>query len=196
MKLFKTPAILRTMISFLSGKVIYKDEKRAIVERQGLGFDLFLSEPALKKLKIGEERDFYTFLFIGEKNIELYGFLSFEEAELFKALKHVPGIGPKTAMSLAVFGSLEKLKEVLEKGEMPLEVKGVGKKKLQKILLEISGQIKEMKSIKPKKRDEVFQALSSLGFSKEEIEEALSHISSEVKETEERIKQALRFLGK
>jgi len=88
------------------------------------------------------------------------------------------------------------LKEVLEKGEMPLEVKGVGKKKLQKILLEISGQIKEMKSIKPKKRDEVFQALSSLGFSKEEIEEALSHISSEVKETEERIKQALRFLGK
>jgi len=58
-------------------------------------------------------------------------------------------------MSLAVFGSLEKLKEVLEKGEMPLEVKGVGKKKLQKILLEISGQIKEMKSIKPKKRDEV-----------------------------------------
>jgi len=72
-------------------------------------------------------------------------------------------------MSLAVFGSLEKLKEVLEKGEMPLEVKGVGKKKLQKILLEISGQIKEMKSIKPKKRDEVFQALSSLGFLRKKL---------------------------
>jgi len=82
------------------------------VERQGLGFDLFLSEPTLKKVKIGEKTDFYTFLFVGEKSLELYGFLSFEEAELFKVLKHVPGIGPKTAMSLAVFGSLEKLKEV------------------------------------------------------------------------------------
>jgi len=184
------------MISFLSGKVIYKDEKRAIVERQGLGFDLFLSEPTLKKVKIGEKTDFYTFLFVGEKSLELYGFLSFEEAELFKVLKHVPGIGPKTAMSLAVFGSLEKLKEVLEKGELPAEVKGVGQKKLQKIFLEISGQIKEMKNNKPKKRDEVFQALSSLGFSKEEIEGALSSIAPEIKETEERIKQALKFLGK
>jgi len=79
---------------------------------------------------------------------------------------------------------------------LPAEVKGVGQKKLQKIFLEISGQIKEMKNNKPKKRDEVFQALSSLGFSKEEIEGALSSIAPEIKETEERIKQALKFLGK
>lgn len=184
------------MISFLSGRIIYKDEKRAMVERQGLGFDVFLSGPALEKVKVGEERDFYTFLFVGEKSLELYGFLSFEELELFKVLKHVPGIGPKTAMSLVVCGSLEKLKEILEKGEMPPEVKGVGKKKLQKILLEISGQIKEMKNNKPKKKDEVCRALSSLGFSKEEIGAAVSKIPKDVEGVEERIKQALRFLGR
>ncbi|MDD5696770.1 MAG: Holliday junction branch migration protein RuvA [Candidatus Pacebacteria bacterium] len=184
------------MISLLSGKIIYKDGKRAMVERQGLGFDVFLSAPSLEKVKVGEERDFYTFLFVGEKNIELYGFLSFEELELFKALKHVPGIGPKTAMSLVVCGSLEKLKEILEKGEMPPEVKGVGKKKLQKILLEISGQIKEMKNNKPKKKDEVYQALSSLGFSREEIDDAVSKIPKDVEDVEERIKQALKFLGR
>jgi Holliday junction resolvasome RuvABC DNA-binding subunit len=84
------------------------------------------------------------------------------------------------------------LKETVRKGEIP--VKGIGEKKLQKILLEISGKIREIK--KPVKKDEVYKALSSLGFSKEEINEAIVNIPEEINDPEERIKQALRFLGK
>lgn len=180
------------MISFISGKIALKDDKSTIVERQGMGFEVFLSKANLEKIRLGEERNFYTFLFMGEKNIELYGFLSLEELELFKVLKNVPGIGPKTAVILSSVGSIDKLKELLEKGEVP--VKGIGEKKLQKILLEISGKIKEIK--KPVKKDEVYKALSSLGFSKEEINEAIISISEDIQDPEERIKQALKFLGK
>jgi len=180
------------MISFISGKVVHKDDKSIVVERQGMGFEVFLSVNNLEKVQIGEERDFYTFLFMGEKIIELYGFLSLKELELFKILNHVSGIGPKTAMILSGVGSLEKLKESLEKGEIP--VKGVGQKKLQKILLELSGKIKEIKA--PIKKDEVYSALSSLGFSKEEIIQAISKIPGEIENSEERIKIALRYLGK
>jgi len=180
------------MISFISGKIALKDDKSAIIERQGLGFEVFLSKTNLDKINIGEERNFYTFLFVGEKNMELYGFLSLEELELFKILKNVSGVGPKTAIILSSVGSIEKLKDSLEKGEVL--VKGIGEKKLQKILLEISGKIQEIK--KPVKKDEVYKALSSLGFSKEEISEAVINIPEEVKDPEERIKQALRFLGK
>lgn len=184
--------IFKIMISFISGKIALKDDKSAIVERQGMGFEVFLSKINLDKIKTGEERSFYTFLSMGEKNIELYGFLSLEELELFKVLKNVSGVGPKTAVILSSIGSIEKLKDLLEKGEIP--VKGIGEKKLQKILLEISGKIKEIK--KPIKKDEVYKALSSLGFSKEEISEAVNSIPKEINDPEERIKQALRFLGK
>jgi Holliday junction resolvasome RuvABC DNA-binding subunit len=72
------------MISFISGKIALKDDKSIVIERQGMGFELFLSKTNLERIKLGEERNFYTFLFMGEKNIELYGFLSLEELELLK----------------------------------------------------------------------------------------------------------------
>ncbi len=180
------------MISFVSGKIAYKDDKSVVVNKQGLGFEIFLSTNNLEKVNIGEDKDFYTFLFMGEKVLELYGFLSLSELELFKTLNHVSGIGPKTAMILSSVGSLEKLKDSLEKGEIP--VKGVGQKKLQKILLEITGKIKEIK--KPIQKDEVYNALASLGFSKEEIVQAITSIPNEIETPEERIKAALKYLKK
>jgi holliday junction DNA helicase RuvA len=180
------------MISFISGKIVSKDDKSVVIERQGLGFEVFLSANNLEKVQVGEERNLHTSLFMGEKIIELYGFLSLKELELFKTLNHLSGIGPKTAMILSGVGSLEKLKESLEKGEIP--VKGVGQKKLQKILLELSGKIKEAKT--PIKKDEVYAALSSLGFSKEDIVQAISKIPEEINDSEQRIKTALKYLGK
>lgn len=185
------------MISHILGKVIYKDGKKIILDRSGIGFEIFLASNNLKELKEGEERDIYTFLFLGEKIIELYGFLSVKELELFKTLKSVSGVGPKTAMNLAVIGSLEKLKEVLESGKMPAEVKGVGTKKLQKILLEITGKIEEIKKVSRggEDKDEVFEALLSLGFSKRDIAAALNRVAKDLP-PEERIKESLKLLGR
>ncbi|MFA5207627.1 MAG: Holliday junction branch migration protein RuvA [Candidatus Paceibacterota bacterium] len=186
------------MISHIFGKVIYKDDKKVILDKSGVGFEVFLAPTDLRELSIGAERSVFTYLFLGEKVIELYGFLTPEKLELFKILKGVSGVGPKTAMGLAVAGSLEKLKESLEKGELPEDVKGVGVKRLQKILLEITGKIKEVK-VAPKKKiekDEVFDTLVSLGFNKQDVGEAIGQISEEIKEPKERIKEALKLLGK
>jgi len=187
------------MISHIFGKVIYKDDKRIILDKSGIGFEVFLSPTDLRELKIGEERDVFTYLFLGEKVIELYGFLTPEKLELFKVLKGVSGVGPKTAMGLAVAGSLEKLKDSLEQGELPDDVKGVGVKRLQKILLEITGKIKEIKKVVPKGKivkDEIFDALTALGFSKQDVTDVISQLSEEVKGTKERLKEALKLLGK
>ncbi|MFA5368587.1 MAG: Holliday junction branch migration protein RuvA [Candidatus Paceibacterota bacterium] len=186
------------MISFLAGKIIYKDDKKVILDKGGIGFEIFLATNNLDKMEIGDETMIFTFLFLGEKIIELYGFLNEKEMELFKILKNVSGVGPKTAMHLAVSGSIEKLKQALEKGEMPPEAKGVGAKKLQKILLELTGKIEEIKKKNPKLKsgDETYEALSALGFSKNEIINALSCVDPETKESEEKLKQALRFLAK
>ncbi len=185
------------MISFLAGKIIYKDDKKVILERGGIGFEVFLAFSNLEKLNEGDEAHLHTFLLVGEKSLELYGCLNEKEMELFRVLKNVSGVGAKTALQLAVFGSIEKLKQALEKEGMPLEAKGVGAKRLQKILLELTGKIEEIKKkdMKTKSRDETYEALAALGFSKIEIKDALSSLSSEVKDPNEKIKQALKYLG-
>ena len=186
------------MISFLAGKIIYKDDRKVILERGGVGFEVFLANNNLEKLNQGDETYIYTYLFVSDKALELYGCLSEKEMELFRILKGVSGVGPKTALALAVLGSIEKLKQALEQGKMPPEAKGVGIKKLQKILLELTGKIEEInkKGVKAVKNDETYEALSALGFSKQEIANALSQVSTEIKKPEERIKQALKYLAR
>lgn len=198
MILFFNPLYNALMIGFLAGKIIYKDDKKVILERGGIGFEVFLASSNLERLNEGDEAHLHTFLLVGEKTLELYGCLNEKEMELFRVLKNVSGVGAKTALQLAVFGSIEKLKQVLEKEEMPLEAKGVGAKRLQKILLELTGKIEEIKKkdSKTKPKDEVFEALSALGFSKIEIKDALSSLSVEIKDSNEKIKQALKYLGK
>ena len=186
------------MLSHIFGKIIYKDDKKVILDKSGIGFEVFLSPSDLREIKTGEEIDVFTYLFLGEKIIEMYGFLSPEKLELFKILKGVSGVGPKTAMNLAVLGSLEKLKDALEQGELPDDVKGVGVKRLQKILLEITGKIKEINKPAAKKKiikDEVFEALSSLGFGNQEIADVLEEIPSSL-DSKARLKEALKLLGK
>ncbi|MDD5098197.1 MAG: Holliday junction branch migration protein RuvA [Candidatus Pacebacteria bacterium] len=191
--------IMDSMISHILGKIIYKDDKKVILDKSGIGFDVHMSPSDLRAVNVGQERDVYTYLFLGEKIIELYGFLTPERLELFKTLKSVQGVGPKTAMSLAVAGSLEKLKESLEQGELPEDVKGVGVKRLQKILLEITGKIKEIKkptASKKIKKDDIFDALVALGFSKQEVADAVAMVSEDIIGAEKRLKEALKYLGR
>ena len=131
-----------------------------------------------------------------EDAAELYGFLGRGELGLFETLNEISGIGPKTAMMLSSLGSLEKLKEIMENGKLPPEIKGIGQKKMQKILLELTGKIKELKTPKNNEAaDETLDALISLGFSSQRAQEALSKITEELSR-EERIKKALRILGR
>ena len=179
------------MISLIKGKVVLKDDKKIILLNNDIGYDVFLSSNNLDKIKQGKEESIYTQLVLKEKEIELYGFLSFKELELFKTLKNISGVGAKTALIFADAGSLEKLKIDLENGKIP---KGIGKKKLQKILLDLTGKIKEIK--KTEDNDTLIKSLKSLGFSQKQIKEAISEIPIGIEDEEVKIKIALQYLGK
>jgi Holliday junction DNA helicase RuvA len=184
------------MINFIFGEILYKDDKKIVVDKNGIGFEIFLSIKNLDRIEIGEERQIFTYLLVGEKLMELYGFLTQKELEFFRILKSISGVGPKTALNLAVFDSVENLKAVLENGESVPETKGLGSKKLQKILLELTGKIEEInkKEKKDAKIDEAFEALMGLGFSRNQVIEALSQLPIQMKKTEQRIKEALKLL--
>jgi Holliday junction DNA helicase RuvA len=190
------------MISYLNGKIILKKENFLILEVSGVGYQIFLSKRSLDKIaQIGQNLKLFCYLDIGERSLKLYGFLTYEELELFKLLRNIPGVGPKGALEISSIGPPEKIKKEIEKGNEKIfeGIPGIGKKKARKIILELSGKLKTITPSTKKEKipeDEVFSALLNLGFKKEEIKKALSQLPKEIKDPQEKIKQALKILGR
>jgi Holliday junction DNA helicase RuvA len=185
------------MISYLDGKVILKRDKFIIVEVAGVGYKVFLSRQTLLRLpEIGSNLKLFTFHNIKEEASDLYGFLTYDELEFFELLNDIHGVGPKAALEISILGPLDKIKDrILMQDEKIFEgIPGIGSKRASTIILELTGKIKTIGQ-KSSSADEAESALMQLGFSKQQAKDALSNISP-AKSVEERIKLALKYLGK
>jgi Holliday junction DNA helicase RuvA len=186
------------MISYLRGRIIIKKDKFIILDVNGVGYKVFIAKRNFAKIpEIEKEIKLFCFLDVGESKMNLYGFLSLKELEFFEILEGIRGVGPKAALEISSLGSLDEIKKrVLEKDSGLFEgIPGIGKKKAMTIILELTGKIKEFVPSKTM-IDEAEEGLVNLGFSREKAKQALTRISGEIKDVEERIKQALKFLGK
>ena len=198
------------MISFLNGKIILKRDKFIILEVNNVGYKIFLSKPSLLKLpEIGESSNLakpsddghgvklFIYHNVKEEALDLYGFFTYEELEFFEVLMDIRGVGPRSALDISALGSLDKIKDrILKQDEKIFEgIPGIGSKKAMTIILELTGKIK-MLGQKKGSADEAVGALTQLGFSKQQAKDALSKVSSNIKNTEERVKFALKNLGR
>ena len=195
------------MISYLEGKVILKKKDFIILKTNGgIGYRVFLSRKSLEIIPENNENiKLFCYLDVGERSLKLYGFLDFKELEFFEILRNIPGVGPKASLEIVSLDKVEKVKEEIEKGNEKLfvGVSGIGAKKAKKIILELSGKLKKIESPRKSssthslnKDDEVVSALLRLGFRSEEIKKAISRIPDNIKEPKEKIRIALKNLGK
>ena len=184
------------MFGYLKGKIVLKGKNFLIVETGGVGYKVFLSKEALKRIKEKDTIEVFVRLCLKRETIELYGCLDQKEFELFEFLEKMPGIGPKTALPLASIGSLEELKKAVDKKDDKLfkSVKGMGLKRRQRLILELTGQLKDLKKGSSFEQDEAFKALLALGFPKKAAAEALLEVPEEIKETQQRVQEALKIL--
>lgn len=185
------------MIAFLSGKIILKRDRFFILEVSGVGYKIFISRQTLLKLpETSHQVKVYIYHDIKEEKSDLYGFLTYDELEFFEVLMDIRGVGPRSALDISQLGSLDKIKEkILQQDEKIFEgIAGIGSKKASNIILELTGKIK-MLDKKPI-LDEAQNALVQLGFTKQDAKQALSAIPENIKKTEERIKLALKNLGR
>ena len=190
------------MISYLEGKIILKKEKFIILEVSNVGYEVFLSKKSLDRIpQIGQSFNVFCYLDVGERSLRLFGFLTYEELELFKLLRSISGVGPRASLEISSIGPPEKIKREIVKGNEKIfeGIPGIGSKRAKKIILELSGKLKTItpspKKEKPKE-DEVVLALLNLGFKKEEIKSALPQIPKEIENPQEKIKYALKILGR
>lgn len=188
------------MIAYLEGKVIVKQDKFIVLEVNHIGYKVFLSRKTLSQLS---EHQGVIKLFcyhnVKENASDLYGFLTYDELEFFEILNDIRGVGPKAALEISSLGSLAKIKDrILAQDEKIFAgIPGIGAKKAMTIILELTGKIKLLIGQKSKgSLDPAEDALTQLGFTKQQAKEALGRVGSEIKDTEERVRLGLKNLGK
>lgn len=188
------------MISYLNGKIIIKKDKFIVLDVNNIGYKVFLSKKSISKLpEINSNLKVFCFQDVKENAIDLYGFFSYQELEFFEILNDIRGIGPKVAIEISSLGSLDSIKEkILNQDEKIFEgIPGIGKKREMTIILELTGKIKTISSVKKSGTgDEAEDALVNLGFPRQRVKEIMPQIPKDIKDTEERIKEGLKFLGK
>ena len=199
------------MYAYIKGSLEIKTQNYVVVENAGVGYKIFMSETAIEKLgETGKEVKIFTYLKVREDEMSLYGFNTNEELRMFELLLSVSGVGAKTAIGMlsnitpSSFALAVITNDVAKIKALP----GIGAKGAQRIILELKDKIKteeavsEDKSLEIKnividneKMAEAISALQVLGYSKKEIENAISKVDSTLP-VEEIIKEGLKNLSK
>lgn len=188
------------MIAHISGTVRDIGEKYAIVDVGGLGYKVYATPDTLSTLSIATAASLYTYLVVREDALDLYGFATDESQGFFELLISVSGIGPRSALSILSLAPIETLKKAIATGDTSYltKVSGIGRKTAEKIVIELRDKLIAHKneSVDLRGEHDTLEALKSLGYSQNEAREALKDISPEIIDTNARIREALKQLGK
>lgn len=193
------------MIGFIKGNVDSIFEDHILLESGSIGYNIFTPASVISNLRIDEEVKVYTYLSVREDAMNLFGFLSQGDLDIFKKLITVSGIGPKGALSILSVMTADELRMAIISGDdkMIFKAPGVGAKTAQKVILELKDKISiedvsymsGVTNIDDKINDnynEAIMALVSLGYSQSESLRAVKSCDKEYSSTEELIKDALK----
>lgn len=184
------------MLNYIKGKVVTIKKDSIILECHDIGYKILNPNPY--SFKLDEELTVYTYLYIKDENLTLYGFRSEEEMALFLKLISVSGIGPKSAMAILGTGSVSMIVQAINKGDAKYLCKfpGIGMKSAQQIILDLKGKVvAESYHGNYVVLDEVHDALSVLGYSDKDINKVLPQLDT-TKGTNALIKDALALILK
>ncbi len=185
------------MIGSIRGKIIDVQAISALVEVQGVGYEVLAAPAVLTDLTVGSDCFLYIHDVVREDARLLYGFLQRSDLELFRRLLTVSGVGPKVALAVLGAGGAVAVKHAIAQGDLTrlTSMPGVGKKTAQKIILELKGQLVEEASLPPGDAEAV-DALVALGYPAATAREAVKMVGESVTDVSERIREALKALAK
>ncbi len=190
------------MLYSIAGKLVLKGENFLVVEAGGIGFKIFASGQTIRRMgAVGGEAKLFTHFHVREDAMELYGFLSGGELSFFELLISVSGVGPKSALSIIDVADLEELSAAIQEGRPDLLTKasGIGRKTAERIIVELRNKVRSSRAgavVEKMETDaDLIEALSNLGYRREEAREALTKVSKETTDVEARLKEALKILS-
>lgn len=199
------------MFYFIRGLVALSEPGLVVIDANGVGYGIMTSLNSSSMAETGKEATFYTYLHVREDIFDLYGFITQEELACFKQLISISGVGPKAALSiLGVTTPASLATAVVQGNEKALSAApGVGKKLAQRIIMELKDKMSKL-GIDPQAGMDVAagalydisspaakdaaDALTVLGYGRQEVSAALRGIDTEGMSVEDIIKAALKRL--
>jgi len=202
------------MIYSVRGKLTVKELGFAVIECGGVGYGCKTSYNTVSRLgEIGSEEMLYTYLYVREDVVELFGFATLQELSCFKLLISVSGVGPKAATSILSDVSPERFALLVASGDSKAftKTKGIGAKTAQRIVLELKDKISSESISGSISSDaaqfanipsegasssvsEALEALMVLGYSQGEAAPILGKLDPALS-TQELIKETLRLMA-
>ena len=201
------------MISYIRGELAAVQEQKAIVEAGGIGYGIYMSQQTLSMLPaVGEEVKIHTYLNVREDAMQLYGFLTGEDLQVFRLLIGVSGIGPIAGLNILSCLSPDELRFAVLAGDVKTisSAPGIGKKTAEKLILELkdkmsiedvleqaahgSEQSKEIEATDTGMQAEAVQALTALGYGSAESLRAVKKVSVDCASVEDLLREALKNL--
>ena len=200
------------MFYYLNGTVAHMGPYLAVIDCGGVGYACRTTNTTQAQLRVGEKGKLYTYLHVREDAMELYGFATQEELNLFQLLLSVSGVGPKAALSILSASTPANLAlSIITGDEKALTcAPGIGKKIAQRVILELKDKLAKGQTIAAgesyggtgvtvipeNKLSEATAALAVLGYSQSEIGAALKGIDMDSLTLEQIIKEALKKMMK
>ena len=197
------------MYEYITGKLAEATPTYAVVEAHGIGYFINISLKSYSEIEGKSEAKLYVHFIVREDQQTLFGFTTKLERELFRQLISVSGVGGNTARMILSTYSPRELQNIIatENAVLLKNVKGLGLKTAQKIIVELSGKMLEIgasdlmavstpTASRPESYDEALAALSMLGFQKSASEKVLNAIYKDNPQlsVEDAIRTALKSL--
>ena len=178
------------MIDSITGIIQRKEPTNLFIEINGMVFNISICLKDYEELPdLNQEITILTYLNVREDLMELYGFLEFERRRLFTQLIGVSGIGPRTAIKLLSNISVANFKEniIAEDVKSLSLIPGIGPKTAKRIILDIREKVTKDQSTTDGldtsninfTYDDIYTALSSLGYRKNQIDKAIKQLTNE-----------------
>ena len=200
------------MISYIKGTVAYLEPTIVVIENQGIGYTIYISEQTASQIPSpGQDIKLFTYMNVREDAMQLFGFLTRDDLNVFKLVIGVSGIGPKGGLNILSQLSPDELRFAV----MAHDVKaisaapGIGKKTAEKLIIELKDKL-SIEDVLEKTADttsavhssttnvvqaEAVQALAALGYGNSEALKAVKKVEIDEDTTvEDVLKQALKYI--
>ena len=198
------------MYAYIKGIVADKGQNEVVIDAGGVGYLLSCSMTTLQEVPpVGESMKMHTYLSVREDAMELFGFATREEKNMFTRLLSVSGIGPKVALSILGSMPLRDLTLAIVTGDTTTlsRAQGVGKKTAQRLALELKDDVDQSDlenvpasagAYTPVQEDaatEALAALQALGYTPAEAAKAISQVRGQSDSANELVRLALRSMA-
>lgn len=194
------------MIGFVEGIIEYIDVDKIVVNNNGVGYNVFMPASQIDTLNVDETVRVFTYLNVREDAMQLFGFLTRDDLEVFKLLITVNGIGPKGGLAVLSTITTDDLRVAVisEDAKAISKAPGIGAKTAQKVIIELKDKLNLEDVIEPKSdanfqvndnnsMSEAVMALVALGYSQADAYRAVKSIDNiEELDVENVIKMALK----